>query len=330
MSAEKRSRRTLITLATTRSNNLDKGLWFTTDGSGRKGNLFTLARNVRLSRQSSEYYRSHDPRRDPHEEKRIEAESSVLRAQRLYYSGTKLEELLGDMAPFAFYNYADRRRVNLSLLRDEFIRFVKPNPEYDQAEIAQGCTDIVLFPMYEFVSSHERMVCGVQRLYLTENGEKITRKTLGKQGVMQLPNASRKNVIILGEGAETVMSVYQTFGHCAIVAYNANNLLTFAERLARELTDENAKRKNKKPSTMEVWLLVDRDASGTGQRVCAKAAALLKEVGVTVYYLEPPEEVKGGNKGADWNDVLLEMQDLRHKDEKNAGVNRYCQGAGRG
>ena len=295
--------------------NLDKGLWFTTDGSGRKGNLFTLAKLFGYRVSHPEYYRSHDPRRDPREEKRIDAENGVLRAQRLYYSGTALDDFLGDMAPFAFYNHADRRRVDLSLLRDKFIRFVKPDPEYDHAEIEAGCTDIVLFPMYEFVSSHERMVCGVQRLYLKENGEKITRKTLGKQGVMMLPNVSRKNVIILGEGVETVMSVYQTFGHCAIITYNANNLLTFAERLARELSDENAKRKNKKPSTMEVWLLVDRDVSGTGQRVCARAAALLKEVGVTVYYLEPPEEVKGGNKGADWNDALLEMQDLRHRDE---------------
>ena len=34
-----------------------------------------------------------------------------------------------------------------------------------------------------------------------------------------------------------------------------------------------------------------------------------------MYYLEPPEEIKGGEKGADWNDALLEMQDLRRKDE---------------
>ncbi len=52
---------------------------------------------------------------------------------------------------------------------------------------------------------------------------------------------------------------------------------------------------------------VDRDASGAGQKAAGKLSALAKEQGIPVLFLVPPSIVKGGAKGADWNDAIKEL-----------------------
>jgi hypothetical protein len=157
---------------------------------------------------------------------------------------------------------------------------------------------------------------GIQRVYLTPDGQKITRKMLGRHGAEALMPPSGvlpqdlgagSAVTLIGEGWETVAAAVQSAGHAGIVAYDAGGLVQWSASqaaLAKSMTpDQIAKAR-------AAVVLVDRDASEAGQRQSARAVKTLRGAGLTAYYAIPPRHEdggpRGGDKGSDWGDYPRE------------------------
>lgn len=202
--------------------------------------------------------------------------------------------------------YLEARHLDADWLLPQ-IRFAPLHPKYDAAEIAQGAKIAMLTPMF---GQRDGAVVqtGVQRTYLSENGQKIGRRMLGDAGawLIQPPEGAatriggHNRVLLAGEGFETVASVVQHTRQPGVVAYNAGGVVAWAEKYHGETP---------------VVLLADRDnpklhqgrqVGYAGQRAAAEAVDLLKAKDVRALYLQPPAEVTGGAKGGDWADALAE------------------------
>lgn len=103
----------------------------------------------------------------------------------------------------------------------------------------------------------------------------------------------------IGEGLESSASGNKITGRTSIFAVTRGGVAAFLEDdvVAKGLITEKA----------TLFILVDRDKSGDGQKSAAILARKAKKYGITVLFCMPPEIVKGGKKGADWNDVLMEL-----------------------
>lgn len=156
---------------------------------------------------------------------------------------------------------------------------------------------------------------GVQRLYLTPEGEKVARKMRGQKSVTLIaplqdiaPVLIENEATLHGEGLETVLSVMQVSGLNGRVYWDAGVLKVAFLHNAKLAGNATTEQKNGLQTQI---LLVDRDASGTGQNACADAIrAMVNAGGIApekLIYAEPPSGVMGGEKGADWRDVLLEL-----------------------
>lgn len=116
---------------------------------------------------------------------------------------------------------------------------------------------------------------------------------------LSVPPFADTRFYAIGEGLETVLSGQVLTGWPSIFAINSNGLRTFLDnqetvRIFRE-------------AGAGVAILVDRDESGTGQKAASALAHKAIEAGIPVLYLLPPGVVKGGEKGADWNDAMVEF-----------------------
>ena len=186
------------------------------------------------------------------------------------------------------------------------VRLVRPHPNYDSAEVAAGAAVVMLTPMFGQDEDGRVRLTGVQRTYLTEGGAKIGRRMLGASGAWLLhppagaavPIGGYEQARVAGEGFETVASVVQATRQAGVVGYNAGGLVAWAGQFTGStpvalLADrDNARLHN------------GRDVGEAGQKAAAKAAALIEANGGDVVYLEPPADVAGGAKGADWADAL--------------------------
>lgn len=159
-------------------------------------------------------------------------------------------------------------------------------------------------------------VCGVQRTYLTIDGQKIKRRMLGTKGVMPLaapvgvlPVAilDLAKVVLGGEGFETVAAAVQSTGHAGLVVYDAGGLGAWAEQQAQQAEKATAEQKAKSAAAI---LLADRDQSMTGQSASAYAVRVLRKAGLRAHLALPPLPEaggpKGGAKGSDWGDYPKE------------------------
>ncbi|WP_346726639.1 MobF family relaxase [Acidiphilium multivorum] len=188
------------------------------------------------------------------------------------------------------------------------VRLVRPHPNYDAAEVSAGAAVVMLTPMFGQDEDGLVRLTGVQRTYLTEGGAKIGRRMLGASGAWLLhppagaavPIGGHDQARVAGEGFETVASVVQATRQAGVVGYNAGGLVAWAGQFS---------------GSTQVALLADRDnarlhngrdVGEAGQKAAAKAAALIEANGGEAVYLEPPADVAGGAKGADWADALRE------------------------
>ena len=117
---------------------------------------------------------------------------------------------------------------------------------------------------------HEREIVNLQSI--NQDGSK--RFLAGGQvkgGYAVVGDASKtengiENGIVIAEGYATAASIHQATGKPVIVAFNAGNMVTVSERLAKVL-----------PPDVPVVLAVDNDASQTGIKKAAQAAAYFGE-----------------------------------------------------
>ena len=104
--------------------------------------------------------------------------------------------------------------------------------------------------------------------------------------------------IAVAEGLETAMSIRLLTGWTTILAVSAGNLQKiFTEEMAKNMVREGK----------GLAIAVDRDESQAGQKAAGKLASYAREAGIPVLFLVPPSLIKGGRKGADWNDAVKEL-----------------------
>jgi hypothetical protein len=103
----------------------------------------------------------------------------------------------------------------------------------------------------------------------------------------------------IGEGLETTVGGRALSGWSSIFAINAEGLKYFFDN------PKNIELFKKTQAGLAIF--VDRDLSETGQKGSAYLAQRAKEAGIPVLFLVPPSIIKGGKKGADWDDAVLEL-----------------------
>lgn len=201
--------------------------------------------------------------------------------------------------------YLEKRGLDADWLLRQ-VRLTRLHPNYDSKEIEAGATVAMLTPMYGQDEAGQIRLTGVQRTYLTEDGEKIGRRMLGAAGAWLLapppgeamPIAGHDKIRLAGEGFETVASVVQTTRQEGLVGYNAGGVVAWAEQYH---------------GSTPIGLLADRDnekihngrnVGEAGQKAAAKSAGIIEANGGETVYLEPPASVTPGPKGADWADAL--------------------------
>ncbi|WP_218056652.1 hypothetical protein, partial [Acidithiobacillus ferrivorans] len=181
-------------------------------------------------------------------------------------------------------------------------KYSENRKEYDS-----GARAILVSPMGVFL-----VPTGVQRLYLTPDGTKVARKMRGQKSVTLIkplwnavPMLPGDTINTHGEGLETVLPVVQCSGLNGRTYWDADTLkraFLHNEKLAENATPEQ------KNALDTQFLLVDNDASNTGQNACAESIRAMIGAGIApekLVYALPPTTVIGSAKGVDWRDVFL-------------------------
>lgn len=120
-----------------------------------------------------------------------------------------------------------------------------------------------------------------------------------KGGYAVVGNAEQlSDGLVIAEGYATAASIHQATGKPVIVAFNAGNMVTVSERLAKNL-----------PADVPVMLAVDNDASQTGIQKARQAAAFFggRAVAVqpefTMTQIQAYQKTNGLNLPSDFNDL---------------------------
>ena len=116
---------------------------------------------------------------------------------------------------------------------------------------------------------------------------------------LEIPGVGPGPRYCIGEGLESAGSGNKLTGYTSIFAVTRGGVAAFLddEIVAKGLANEKA----------TLFILVDRDVSGDGQKSAAILARKAKKYGIPVFFCVPPMIVKGGKKSADWNDVLMAL-----------------------
>ena len=128
----------------------------------------------------------------------------------------------------------------------------------------------------------------IHRTALTPDGRKIDRMALGPIGggaVKLTDDADVTHVIAIGEGIETTLSIRLLPGLSTMPVWsvlNANGISSFPVL----------------PEIQSVWIAVDNDASGTGEKAARALTQSMNAAGVETVCIEPP------HVGNDLNDVV--------------------------
>ncbi len=236
--------------------------------------------------------------------------------------------------PFEAYMKSRGGLDTKHLLDSCLVRLTKPSKRYDSDQIHAGAVVMVVEPM-----ERQGGLVGIQRLYLTQHGEKVkgfyqsildptswvqvpARKMLGRHGEARITPPAGSIAVPLpgvtgpalsfGEGFESVYSVVQSAGIPGIVCYDATGVVAWARAMAADAKLMTEEQRAKLPTYLG---LVDRDASQAGQRATSNAVQILREAGLSAIYCEPPSTknkasmavMDASPKGADWNDALIQL-----------------------
>ncbi|WP_373699408.1 LPD7 domain-containing protein [Neisseria dentiae] len=120
-----------------------------------------------------------------------------------------------------------------------------------------------------------------------------------KGGYAVVGNAGQlSDGLVIAEGYATAASIHQATGKPVIVAFNAGNMVTVSERLAKNL-----------PADVPVMLAVDNDASQTGIQKARQAAeffggrAVAVQPEFTMTQIQAYQKTNGLNLPSDFNDL---------------------------
>lgn len=314
--------------------NTVKGLWLMTDGSGRAGGPWGLRKLLKeRGLGTADEPRVWIPRvRDPEEVLRewqglVEKTITKIRLARAIWDrahvpheqdlrpGRKWHKEVKAACQYFSARGFDGEAVVLS--GDiGVLRIARPDPQYDAVYIEAGCVAVIVWPMYTDAGA----LTGIQRLYIDSTGQKVgtektpARKMLGAKGTTKIyptrePELTNVGLACgetaVGEGFESTLALCEATGRDGIVCWDAGHLVAWAEQEAERWSGSNplARPLGPKPAYL---VAVDRDKSETGQKAAARVCDALQEAGITALFMLPPGDVKGGEKGADWNDVLRE------------------------
>lgn len=210
----------------------------------------------------------------------------------------------------AAFAYFTSRKLDHRWMPQLRIYLLDPQKEKDDyAMKRQGAIGAIAFPMY-----NNGVLVGIQRVFLDAAGRKISRMMLGKKGIMnlapldsapiiKLPSGDR-SIVLWGEGWETCAHAVQSSHLPCVVLYTSGQI----RKRADLYLEQSATATPDQIANMPVFgLLVDRDASNTGQNTCIYANQRLRKAGLDGLYLCPPDVVRGGGKDADWADAGEEL-----------------------
>lgn len=209
----------------------------------------------------------------------------------------------------AAFAYLMTRKLDPRWMPQLRIFLLDKSQKDDYAMGKQGAVAGLAFPML-----NNGILVGIQRVFLDAAGKKISRMMLGKPGIMniapldsspiiKLPS-EQQPILLWGEGWETCAHAVQASHLPCTVLYTAGQI-----RIRADLyLSQSATATPEQIAAMPIFgMLVDRDASNTGQKACIYAIQKLRKAGLEGLYLCPPDVVRGGEKGADWGDAGQEL-----------------------
>lgn len=305
------------------------GLWLTSDG--KKGTFSQLLHSLKITPAKSSS--AAPSARNIEAELKKEKAEAIEKAKAIWSNSWALKSVDG------FYNGPDlidmtsrqkgARRRAMEAARDAALRYLKSS-KLDERWLTEsgiyrvdlcgkygetrkqydlGARAILISPMGDLINP-----MGVQRLFLTPDGVKVGRKMRGQKAVTKIepldgtaPMLEGDGIKVHGEGLETVLPVMQIAGFNGRVYWDAGLIKTaflYNAGIAKNSTPEQ------RDAFPLQFLLVDKDLSGTGHRVCSYAIRAMLDAGVAqekIIYALPPDTVSGGKKSADWRDAYLEL-----------------------
>lgn len=256
--------------------------------------------------------------------KRLNADSSNIpstpsRPTDTTEKSRKIAQIIKDSEPFSECNDAAKAAIE-KYFRSRKLPILLPETARVQV-VPQGYDLIV--PLYQLSSwKTAAEIPAVHITMLTKDGEKrpqawldggnkCTKGTLKNEAghyVLNTVDADESQLspsgirwVGIGEGLETVVAGRFLSGWNTVFGISASGVAAFLD------TPSNVDLFKKNEAGLAIF--VDRDISGAGQKASASLVRKAKENGIPVLFLVPPSIIKGGKKGADWNDALVELQE---------------------
>lgn len=205
---------------------------------------------------------------------------------------------VADPAQKPLLTYLNRRGILPASIEDlkGSIRFSPNEPYFGMQGRLVG-----RFPcMVSAVRNTQGDIVTLHRTYLNPNGTQVRFGSAKK--LMQVPNGlsingsgvqfgqvTKDGIVCVSEGIETALSVRKATGFAAVAAISANGLTAFQIP----------------QGTKCVFIYADKDKSEVGQKAAFKLRDRLIEEGVPAVICLPRQDLNEGQKGVDWNDVLV-------------------------
>jgi Mesyanzhinovviridae DNA polymerase len=237
------------------------------DGMNREDALATL-KGANGSRVSP-------PRNNADKEKEDEARRLLalqLWEQAKPIAGTLAEQYL-----------AGPRRIDIAALPDTVNDVLRFHP---RCTFGSRTKHPCLLALMRDVLSNEP--CGIHRIALTPQGDKIERRMLGRSGAIKLWLAGPQ--LVVGEGIETTLAAATRVPYRGALLQPAWAVLSAGALGSLPVI----------PGVEQLFILVDHDLNGVGQAAAARCAERWSRAGRQVTRLKPKQP------GTDFNDLFKE------------------------
>lgn len=254
--------------------------------------------------------------------KRLNADSSSIpstpsRPTDTTEKNRKIAQIIRGSEPFDELNYAGKAAIEKYFAGRKLPVLL---PETARVSIVPQGYDLII-PLHR--RSSWKVSCEISAVHITmltkdgqkrpqewlDGNNKYTKGTLKNDlghyvlttidGAESQLSPDNRRWIGIGEGLETVISARVLSGWTTVFGISSSGVSSFLD------TPSNVDLFKKNQAGLAIF--VDRDISGAGQKASATLARKAKESGIPVLFLVPPSIVRGGKKGADWNDSLVEL-----------------------